>query len=326
MKKLPLSVQTLYADLVQSLSFAPTVPGSVYRQNKAGGAYLYVKEKHGATRVQRYLGPASDPNVLSHVEDIRRAEEEAKLRRRTVSMLKRAGVPAPLAATGQILEAIAHAGLFHNGLVLVGTAAYQIYPPIVGAVLSEAWSTTADVDLAVVSRTISNSRGDPLLDILRRAEPRFRPQIGLDPRAPPKRFRSSQGLDVDVIAPYRSRRDEERPPVIAGLQCSAEPLRYLEYLISDPVMAVALYGAGVRVMVPQPARYAVHKLVVAQLRTVDRVKRAKDLHQARELIEALDFQDPHTVAEAMQDARRRGPKWRAHIDASLKEIGRETTG
>ena len=98
-------------------------------------------------------------------------------------------------------------------------------------------------------------------------------------------------------------------------------MRYLEFLIEDPVPAVALYGSGVPVTVPQPSRYAVHKLIVAQVRSEASTKRAKDLVQAKELIEALRATDPYSIKDALTDARARGRKWKTYIAASLREIG-----
>jgi hypothetical protein len=205
MKGLPLNVLTLYADLAQSISFSTTLPASIFKQAVRGKVYLYAVEKHGSARVKRYLGPASDPDVHKRVDDIRRAAADAKIRRTTVSMIKRSGVPAPTLAMGRVMEALANAGLFRKGVVLVGTGAYQVYSVIVGASLSHAASTTQDADLAAASLAIaSNTQGEDLLDVLKRADPSFVAQTGLNPRDPPKRFRSAAGFDVDVVTRCRS--------------------------------------------------------------------------------------------------------------------------
>jgi hypothetical protein len=322
MKPLSLNIQTLYADLAQSITFSTTLPGSVFTQTIRGKPYLYAAEKHGAVRITRYLGLAEDPETTERAENIRRAAQDAKGRRTTVSMLKRAGLPAPTIAMGRLIEAIAKAGLFNNGIVLVGTAAYQIYPAIVGAALSTAALTTQDADLAVASLAVApDMKGESLLDVIERADPSFIPQPSLDPRTPPWRFRSTAGLEIEVVTRHRTRADEEHPVVIPGLRCSAQPLRYLEFLIADPIPAVALYGAGVPVTVPQPARYGVHKLIVAQVRQQGSAKREKDLIQARELIAALETSHPGAVKDALENARQRGRKWKAAVDRSLREIG-----
>lgn len=279
-------------------------------------------EKDGAIRAQRYLGPADDPDALRQANDIRRAAADARTRRTTVSMLKRSGIPAPPLDMGRLMEAIANAGLFRNGVVLVGTGAYQVYSAVVGAALAHGTLTTQDADLALVTLAVaSEPEGQRLLDILQRADPTFAAQMGLDPREPPRRFRSAAGFEVDVITRYRRRSADERAVRMPALQCAARPWRHVEFLIGDPIMAVALHGSGVQVTIPQPARYAVHKLVLAQVRGDTSTKRAKDLAQAKELIDALRLSDPHAVDDALADARRRGTKWKTNVDRSLRELG-----
>ena len=76
-----------------------------------------------------------------------------------------------------------------------------------------------------------------------------------------------------------------------------------------------------RVRVPDPARYAVHKLIVASERPAATAKRKKDLLQAQELIEAHRLQrNADRIEQALDDARKRGPKWRKAINRSLEEI------
>jgi hypothetical protein len=69
-------------------------------------------------------------------------------------------------------------------------------------------------------------------------------------------------------------------PALGGT--SAENLRFLDFLIYEPVRTVLLHREGVSVNVPAPERYAVHKLIVASRRLTDalgRAKRDKDLLQ-----------------------------------------------
>jgi hypothetical protein len=77
-------------------------------------------------------------------------------------------------------------------------------------------------------------------------------------------------------------------PALGG--AAAEPLRFLDFLIRDPVRSILLHNAGVSVVVPDPARYAVHKLMVAGRRQNDaggKAKSEKDLRQAAILFEVL---------------------------------------
>ena len=61
-------------------------------------------------------------------------------------------------------------------------------------------------------------------------------------------------------------------------------------------------GRGILVNVPQPARYAIHKLVISQRRAASmQVKVIKDLHQAASLLEILSLDRPGDVTPALID-------------------------
>ena len=168
-----------------------------------------------------------------------------------------------------------------------------------------------------------------LPEVLLRADPTFRPQGGLGRRIGgaksadlPKRFRADNGLEVELVTPVRNRADEAAGIMpIPAIGAGAMPLPFLDFLLSDAVTTTALYNAGVKVKVPQAARYAVHKLIVAQRREIDLTKRAKRFAQAKELIAVLRHLDEGTLADALEEARSRGASWRRQLDASLKAIG-----
>jgi hypothetical protein len=156
--------------------------------------------------------------------------------------------------------------------------------------------------------------------ILRRADPTFASVPGLDPRRPPSQFRAADGSMVDLMTPMRSRADRN-PMQLKGLGAGAVPLQYLDWLITDPLPSAVLHGAGVLVTVPDPVRYAVHKLILANVRAGSSGKRMKDLQQARNLMAAVGDWD-HRMSDCIEDARKQGPKWSAAIAASLAEIER----
>jgi len=73
-------------------------------------------------------------------------------------------------------------------------------------------------------------------------------------------------------------------------KAAAFPLRFLDYLIYEPIRAVLLHGAGVPVLIPSPERYAIHKLLIGSRRKEDSdatAKSSKDRLQARSMIEAM---------------------------------------
>ena len=316
MRPIPINVQTLYADLLQEIGLGEGEYGSVSTRRIKGKEYLYVTTKDGSVRHQRSIGPASDPDARAKAQAIRVAADQARVRRNTVSLLKKAYLPAPSMVLGRVLEAVANAGLFKKGVVLIGTAAYQTYPCLVGAHLPATAVMTNDADLLVSSFAADNEPHD-MEKILQRADPTFKAVMSNDDKLP-KVFKSANNFQVDIITKYG--RGRKSPIIVDDLLCSAEALKFMEYLSGESVEAVALYGAGVLVSVPPPTRYAVHKLLVAQERRTNMLKRNKDLKQAKDLIEVFLETDSAAFEEALADARGRGPSWRKNIDASLREI------
>ena len=144
------------------------------------------------------------------------------------------------------------------------------------------------------------------------------------PKEPPSRFRTADGFLLDLITPMR-RRSDTNPMPLDELDAGAAPLQYLDWLIEDPAPTVALWGSGVPINIPQPARFAVHKLILAQKRDVgSRPKRQKDLAQADALIDALERYDAYALHDALADAAGRGRAgWRGPIVRLLAELKRE---
>ncbi len=335
MKPLSLPLLTLYADLQQQLETAVAPAGSVFRQEVAGVAYLRAQVMTARGRRTLHIGPESDPDAVARAAAISAEMERSKERRKIISSLKRSGFGAPSPEMGSLLEALGRAELFGQGAVLVGTGAYQCFAGLVGFALPSAALVTQDADLATASLALTVSEdtdgieGDvpaspvPLIDVLRSADHTFTGLPGLDKKALPSRFRSASGFVLDILVPQR-RRTDTNPMPIKGLAAGGIPLQHLDWLIADPVRAVALHGSGILVNVPAPARYAVHKLVIAQKRPRgEGSKRFKDLEQAKTLIEALEARDRWALRDALDDARAQGEAgWADRIARSLEEIGR----
>jgi hypothetical protein len=87
---------------------------------------------------------------------------------------------------------------------------------------------------------------------------------------------------------------------VPELQAHATTLPYLDYLLADTFMSTLASRHGVvAVRVPDPARFAVHKLVVSGLRINDRDKMRKDIHQAAVLVAMLTRYQPGDVESAV---------------------------
>lgn len=319
MRPIPLNLMTLYADLLQSVELDDATPASIATKTVGKKKYVYATIKDGSARLEKYLGPADDPEVREEVARYKHAAERAKSLKTTVSVLKQGRFPAPSLALGKILEVVANAGLFKRGMTLVGTAAYQTYAGVLGYYAPAATLATNDADLSLAEFKAKEEEED-IGSILRRADPSFSPVWHADDKLP-KAFRASNGFTVDLITSFG--RGRKSPVLVESLGCAALPLTFQEFPTAETINTVALYGSGVLVRVPTPLRFAVHKLLVAQRRKpTEAAKKQKDLRQALELIDIYLQMDEAALQAELDSARSTGKAWQTAINASLKGIGR----
>lgn len=335
--RLPLALQTAYADLVDKLLDAAVdsrkrEPGSFVSKTVDGKRYWYhqAKQPDGKYK-QTYVGPET-PELLARIERHREIVDTARVRRDIVRSLVRSGaVPAPQARVGKVLEALAESGVFRLRAVLIGTMAYQVYGPMLGVRLGGAALMTEDVDIAQF-RSISIAVDDevpPLLDTLQAVEPEFQPVSKPLYEETPIAFLSSrQGrggrheqLKVEFLTPMRGP-DEDAPGQLPALGTGSQPLRFLDFLIYQERPAAVMFGGGVLVNVPDPTRFALHKLIVSQRRTkLDKVR--KDLMQAQTLLDVLSDERPHDIADLWEELGGPGrPNWPQIAIAGLNAIDR----
>lgn len=335
MKQIPLTYQTLYSELAQrslDASFATefNVGGRFVAMEVKGRRYWYHDLPNSdAGKTRTYVGPVDDPEITKRVESFKDLKADIRERRKLVSTLVReAYLPRPEGKTGDIVQALAEAGFFRLRGVLVGTVAYQCYPAVLGVRLPSASMVTGDADFAQF-HSISEAVGDgmpPVLDTLKTVDPTFREiPHQADGRFTTK-YSSRSGYKVEFLTPNTGSADhEDHPtpmPALGG--ASAQPLRFLDFLIYEPIRAVLLHGAGVAVNVPAPERYATHKLIVASRRRTDNdgtAKSRKDKMQAAAIMEAMiEQRQTEDVADAFMEAYGRGPAWKEAIRKSLSEI------
>jgi len=329
-QRLDITYQTLYSELVQrSLdeSFASefSSSGRFVAVEVKGKKYWYfdTPKREGGGQDRRYVGPVDDPEITKRVEAFKDLKADLKGRRRLVSTLTReAYLPRPLSMAGQVVEQLAKAGFFRLRGVLVGTVAYQCYPAALGRRLDAVAVQTGDADFAQfheISVAIKDSM-PPILGVLRKVDPTFREVPSQVDGRVSTQFVSRDKFKVEFLTPNQWSNDQEGKPVpmpaLGG--AAAFPLRFLDYLIYQPIRAVLLHGAGVPVLIPSPERYAIHKLIVGSRRNEGTAKSFKDRLQAKSISEAMIANRQHAdLAAAFMEAWDRGDHWRTAIRTSI---------
>lgn len=335
MKVLDHTYRLLYSELAQrtlDAQFSADFPveGRFVPMESKGRRYWYfdiANETGGKTR--RYVGPVDDEDISRRVAHFQQLKADHRARRKLVSTLTReAYLPKPDAFVGDIVGALNAAGFFRLRGVLVGTVAFQCYSALLGVRLPHTIMQTGDADFAQF-HSISVAVEDtipPVLDVLRQIDPTFREIPHQADNRYCTQFGTKTGYKVEFLTPNTSSEDYAgRPapmPALGG--AAAQPLRFLDFLIHQPVRAVLLHGSGIPILVPSPERYAVNKLIVASRRRVGddgMTKQYKDRLQAFTLMETmLELRQGDDIADAYMEAWDRGPAWRDAITASFRVV------
>ena len=313
--RIPIAASNAYADVLdrlqdQRLDDLSAEPGNYISKTVAGRVYWYRQFTSGGKRQQAYVG-AETPELLARIEKQKRQRTSEKDQASLVRMLVRSNsLPAPPPAVGNTLAVLAASGLFRLRCVLVGTVAYQTYAGMLGVRLPNAGFATEDVDLAqsrAISVAVEDASAPPVMDALRQADETFEP-ILRPGRGIMATSYQSETVKIEFLTPMRGP-EEVAPVSLPSLGTMAQPLRFLDFLIFEEVPAVVLHRSGVLVNVPDPVRYAWHKLIVSQRRAPFAAQKAqKDVLQAEALFDVLAQDRPEDVLRLWQELSGPGRK------------------
>jgi hypothetical protein len=334
MSALSVQVQTIFAELVERVAARESrrsiahLSGFFSTKVVRDSPYWYFKASlPGSGQHEYYLGretPALRRLIDSHREGRPAKELEEGDISRLCAMLRAAGANCLDVAAARVLGALADSGLFRLGAVLVGTYAFLV----LGNVLGVRWGAlarTQDTDIAAATRlTVAvpplETDVSSILDDLAMG---FLPVPGLDPRESSTSYKvRGKNLRVDFLTPAMGK-THDKPIAIPRFGISAAPLEMLGYLIEAPVASVAIAGGATYVNVPDAARFALHKLVLADRRPLAQNSKAvKDREQAFSLLDHLELDRPGDIDQAIDRAREKYPM----VFKSLAKSARKLPG
>ncbi|TWT21127.1 hypothetical protein FQY83_07115 [Luteimonas marina] len=326
-RELSTAAQTAYAELYELVQVAEASRSPAFLTGKVGWktikgrryGYWQFKEIDGRKR-EYYLGPEGPA-----LEAIARAREAGAPALEAVSRQAAAAVAHGNQATPpkqfRIVKRFADYQFFRAGGLLVGTHAFLA----LGNQLGVAWGSgtrTLDLDFAHagpggnVAVALPADLKTSLHDALESLEMGFLPALG-GTKGFASNYMSEREPDlrIDFLTVRRRNNAEVSMP---ELGVALMPLKFMEYLLERPGQGVLLDRADAcMVNLPDPARYGLHKLLVASERGVRHPKHRKDVLQALALIEWHLERAPALLAEAWDDLRARGAGWEKRARASL---------
>jgi hypothetical protein len=319
------TAQAAYHDLVSLLldDAVSDILGTPTLREVNGKHYWYDRYRLGTEIKERYLGE-DNPSLQERIKRHKGLQAEHRARRkeraRLVRLLRSERFLGLDATTGSLVAAIARAGVFRLGGIIIGTTAFRLYEGELGIRLSlDETAMTQDVDIASfekLSLALEDSVEPGLADVFDQL--RFAPVPEVRSNKVWRWRQSDSQALIEFLTPSFS--DDESLRDLAALGVSARALHHLNYLIANPIDAAVVYREGVLVKIPRPERYAIHKLIVASRRLdgPDSLKARKDLMQAQALANILAADRPADLTDAYDDAISRGPKWKTRIEQSLK--------
>ncbi|MEZ6194527.1 MAG: GSU2403 family nucleotidyltransferase fold protein [Planctomycetota bacterium] len=331
--RLPEDTQTLYAELLASLLAAERerswshLSGTFTTKTVKGLEYLYFQYSDpGGSKRQLAIGrrDAALDEVVRQYE-AQRIDHEADRARvaRLARLLGAAGVELVPHGSARIIRALSDAGVFAAGGTLVGSYAFLVIGNLLGVEWPEASWRTQDVDIAGhMQLAIPDVEAD-VPRALESLKMGFVPVPQLDPAHPTTSFRvRGQPLRVDLLTPGR---EEDSTPIhIKRFKAAASPVKFLSLVMKDAQPGVAIEAnSATLVVVPSPARFALHKLLVSQNRSViQQTKSGKDLHQAALLIEVLAEDRPDDLESATAEFTASGAVVVRKIERGLAAAGK----
>jgi hypothetical protein len=332
MNRLPPETQTLYAELSERLHISEatrtfsSLSGSFTKKSVKNKDYWYFKTSDGPAGQREYFVGADGPSTRAIIRGYASARPDVEAATsdldRICSMLRHGGAMLTDAPSAKVISGLANAGIFKQGAVLVGTHAFIA----LGNVLGVRWDSsmrTQDIDLAAprVLHIVVPPLDSDLPKALDSLNMGFLPVPGLDHREPATSFMvRGQSLRVDLLTPAHGVRDE-KPVRIGRFNAAAQPLEFLDYLLDVPVSTAVINGGATLVNVPDPARFALHKLIISGKRQgFQQVKSTKDRQQAAEIIEILAEDRPGDLALAIQGLNKRAPAWRKRLKRELEKL------
>jgi hypothetical protein len=232
-------------------------------------------------------GPKGNPEVEARVQQVRQRIELGKDLIARIRDLGKLGFQLADNKTYATVGVLYNYGLFQAGAVLVGSHAYAVILNSLGikAIAYE----TEDIDIARSHQLALDSiPAGGLLAMLKETGINFVEVPAMKPGSPSTSFTQAGAsrFHVDLLVPSSNNTFPTIP--VSELNAHATGLPYLAYLLGKSQMGtlVSRHGA-VPVRVPDPARFAIHKLLVSRLRSSTLVKSQKDVHQACVLLAML---------------------------------------
>jgi hypothetical protein len=334
--ELSLSAQTMFAQVVdaaRAINLSRSVAdlsGHFASRTIKGRKYWYFRYRDlGNVERMAYVGPDSD-ELRALIQESKQPSAVPGLRRLAQAAIDLGASSVP-GHQFKVIDRLAQFGFFRAGGVLIGTHAFMSYGNMFG-IRWVSGDRTQDVDFAHAGRNLAIALpADIPIDThgaIESLEQGFIPTMRLSGKAGATyRHPTDAAFQLDFLTTLH--RGGDKPFEHRALGIVLQPLRFLEYLLEGVTETAIISDLGaVMVSVPAPARYAIHKLIIADERIggASSPKRGKDIEQAREIFVYLRAVRPESLEKAWSSAVERGHGWAKRARTGLAALDRLAPG
>jgi hypothetical protein len=331
-RELSPTAQTAYAQLLDATRAAElargiaSLPGSFTSKTIKEKRYWYFQFRDPIAGVRQvYVGPDSkEVQALVKLAPAGRGRDPGPLAPLAKSAIA-LGCAAIIPRHFRVLKQLADSGFFRAGGVLAGTHAFLAFGNMLGVRWSDG-SSTQDVDFVHAGKNIALALAEDFNikahDAIESLKMGFVPVMG-DNGRPGAGYANPSTPDFRLDFLTTLHRGGEKPYEHTSLGLTLQPLKFMELALEDATQGVVFNNRGsVLVNLPDPARYAIHKLLVHGERSGSyTTKSRKDLLQAAALIsyfeDAGQFDEIRSVVLSVS---KRGPGWRKRLIEGLEAL------
>ena len=306
----------------ECISACPGIQGKLVKESRKNSDYWYWLGRNNDVVVKRiYIGSDTQKtrDTVKYIMDRHDSAAQAiASMKKTAAAYKASGGQQNEPAHFKIIALLAQQQLFSKGVMIVGSHAFLSICNAMGVSATLKTMFTTDVDFArpqSVALAIPDERKS-IADvpvILKEFDKNFFLVPDLDPRNPSTSLQNNKTkVKVDFLT---SLRGQKKPVVFEDLGIAAEPLKYMDYLMNgSPLKGLIVGSYAIPANFPDPARFAVHKLIISQERAIHhRSKTHKDIYQAEILLD-------HFIKEGEADLIVEALSACAAIEGAFKNI------
>lgn len=317
-----LNTAVLNAEVDRSIA---DLPGNFASKTVKGRRYWYYQaQTPRGVPMQIYVGPDSE-NVQRLIEQKKSVYQESNNHGVHIKTLAKScsvlGCLSPAPAHGRVVKRLADFGFFRAGGILAGTHAFLAYQNYLGVNWTSG-NTTMDIDFTHAGKSISIALPATLIVDTHKAIESL--EMGFFPVADHAKYVKKDEKDFVLDFLTVIGKSGSDPIFSKQLNIQLQPLKFMDLSVEDPLQTTLLTQTGpILINLPQPDRFAIHKLIVQGERKNQPLKSAKDVIQATALITWLLANNPDTLVERILESRATGPGWRRRLDQGFAAMKRK---